>query len=47
MLIANLKNIQKFHKERLQNKAKDDKEELNKMLIKNNLTPRTHEKKYK
>lgn len=47
MLIENLKNIQKFHKQRLQSKANDDKEELNKMLIKNTLTPRTHEKKYK
>lgn len=47
MLITHLKSIQRFHKERLQTKAKDDREELNKLLIKNMLTPRTHEKKYK
>jgi hypothetical protein len=47
MLITHLKSIQRFHKERLQIKAKDDREELNKMLIRNMLTPRTHEKKYK
>lgn len=47
LLISNLKSIQKAHRDRLQNKANDEKEELNKMLIKNKLSPRTHEKRYK
>jgi|JI6StandDraft_1071083.scaffolds.fasta_scaffold196141_1 hypothetical protein len=47
LLVSNLKSIQKAHKDRLLSKANDEKEELNKMLIKNKLSPRTHEKKYK
>lgn len=47
LLIESLKNIQKFHKERLHSKASSEKEELNSMLIRNTLSPRTHEKKYK
>ena len=47
MLIVNLKNIQKVHKLRLQNKASNEKEELNDMLIRHKLSPRTHEKMFK
>jgi hypothetical protein len=47
MIVENLKSIQKFNKERLHSRAENDKKELNNMLMKNKLSPRTHEKKYK
>ena len=47
LLVSNLKNIQRVHRIRLQSKATTEKEELNKMLIRQTLSPRTHEKMYK
>lgn len=47
MLLSYLRNIQNFHKERLQIQATSDREQLNKLLLKNQLSPRTHEKRYK
>ena len=36
-----------MHRLRLHNRANVEKEELNKMLIKNALSPKTHEKRYR